>query len=532
MSRAPSPAPRSAVPAPAHPETAHAATASGAAPPSAAPVPWPCGLFRRHDLVWLGSGAADLDGPWVVAQTPPDLQRLGALRLGRCRSDPTAAGKAGVQRIAGRALAAEVYWHRPPLGLAELQRRLPGLPRPWLRTLEQLRCWAAVRADGLSLGVYGSLAWQALAGASLLHRDSDLDLLITLEAGTATGWLLQSLAALESLSQASETAGGPRIDGELRLADGSDLSWREALQALRGEVGRLLVKRDGALLLAPASELMPPGVARVAQTPETLDRLAIQALRSEADSWPKPGLVSPVDCGSHSDMDIRLLHRAIDALQGWFAALARAAACGADFARLAAIGRAAEAAMLEATGGVNAYRGAIFNLGLLVAAAASAPAGCPPTDWVRQRWGRDIAAHRPPASSHGSLVRRRDGAAGALAEAAQGFPTLHNRVLPALQDALRRGFAPERARLAALLASMAVLEDSNLLWRGGPAGLAWAQAQARDWLSQDRIARPDWRAGLAAVHREFVARRLSPGGSADLLACASFLVLLAPNAAP
>ncbi|MBR8311105.1 triphosphoribosyl-dephospho-CoA synthase, partial [Burkholderia cenocepacia] len=34
---------------------------------------------------------------------------------------------------------------------------------------------------------------------------------------------------------------------------------------------------------------------------------------------------------------------------------------------------------------------------------------------------------------------------------------------------------------------------------------------------------PDWRLRAAAAHRAFVARRLSPGGAADLLAMSVFV---------
>jgi triphosphoribosyl-dephospho-CoA synthase len=73
---------------------------------------------------------------------------------------------------------------------------------------------------------------------------------------------------------------------------------------------------------------------------------------------------------------------------------------------------------------------------------------------------------------------------------------------------------------------MAQLEDTNLLWRGGRGGLAWAQAEASAFLAQGGIDRADWRSVLAAMHTRFVARRLSPGGSADLVACADFLLWL------
>jgi triphosphoribosyl-dephospho-CoA synthase len=68
------------------------------------------------------------------------------------------------------------------------------------------------------------------------------------------------------------------------------------------------------------------------------------------------------------------------------------------------------------------------------------------------------------------------------------------------------------------------VDDINLLHRGGAAGLAWARLQARDFIAAGGAFAPQWRVHLAAIGDDFVARRLSPGGSADLLACSWFLL--------
>jgi triphosphoribosyl-dephospho-CoA synthase len=254
---------------------------------------------------------------------------------------------------------------------------------------------------------------------------------------------------------------------------------------------------------------------------------ALAALREELETWPKPGLVSPGDPGAHGDMDAATFSAAIGALRGYFRAVARAGEVGAPFEALRALGVAAEARMLAATGGVNTHRGAIFALGLLAAAAGRlAAAGAAPTpaalrDEVRRAFGRAVSRDLPrQASSHGAEVGRRHGVGGARAEAAAGFPHLFDVALPALDGALRSGASRRAAAVEALLATIAVLPDTNLLWRGGPAGLAWARASAREFLAAGGVHRPGWEGRARALHQAFVARRLSPGGSADLLAAA------------
>ena len=43
--------------------------------------------------------------------------------------------------------------------------------------------------------------------------------------------------------------------------------------------------------------------------------LAHEALIDELETWPKPGLVSPVDSGSHDDMDADTLRRSAAAIR-------------------------------------------------------------------------------------------------------------------------------------------------------------------------------------------------------------------------
>ena len=261
---------------------------------------------------------------------------------------------------------------------------------------------------------------------------------------------------------------------------------------------------------------------------ERIGDLAAGALTAELDAWPKPGLVSPLDNGSHEDMDYATFERSIAALRPYYADLAIAGAAQAGMDELRRIGRMAEEAMLVATGGVNTHRGAIFALGLLSAAAGAAIATSKPisvdllTTTVAQRWGQDIRRGPIPLNSHGSGALRRFSAGGARAEAAAGFPHARNVGLPALR-AGRLLADEETAQVHAFFALLASMEDTNLLHRGGLDGLALARRDAQDFMDAGSVGRPDWLDHAMAIHRRFVTRRLSPGGAADLLAVTIFL---------
>lgn len=268
----------------------------------------------------------------------------------------------------------------------------------------------------------------------------------------------------------------------------------------------------------------------IASQLQAIGRAATTALYDELRLDPKPGLVSFVDTGSHTDMNGQTFMRSLFALRHYFARIAAAGAHSAPFAALQTLGVAAEARMLRATAGINTHRGAIFTLGLLCASAGALVAqGSPLTPHavraaLLERWGADLR-HRcqHAAASNGQRAAHRYRLRSAGEEAMLGFPALFDITLPALRQARMRGLDVRRARLDALFHAVAVLADTNLAHRGGLPGLRFAQASARAFLDAGGAGAPDGVAQAQAIHRAFVARRLSPGGAADMLAAACLL---------
>lgn len=264
-----------------------------------------------------------------------------------------------------------------------------------------------------------------------------------------------------------------------------------------------------------------------------IDDLALAALEQELACYPKPGLVSFVDSGAHDDMDASTFRKSIAALTGYFGEMADAGAAGADFAELNAIGRCAEARMFAATDGINTHRGAVFSLGLLAAAVGRTPGAGEAAicRTVATLWGNDILAAGAAAreESHGAIVRARYKAPGAREEAAAGFPTVIGHALPAFRAARAAGASLNDAMVDAFFAIVATVEDNNLLYRGGVEALGSAQRLALDFLARGGIAAQGGRDCAIRIHRAFTAKRMSPGGAADLLAATVFLASLEPS---
>lgn len=261
---------------------------------------------------------------------------------------------------------------------------------------------------------------------------------------------------------------------------------------------------------------------------QALARAAVTALRDELTAYPKPGLVSPVDSGAHADMDFELMCRSADSLLQPFASLAAAGRAAASFEQaLIPLGIEAERGMLAVTGGVNTHRGAIFSVGLLVAAIGRALAlsGAPSPAAIRaalsDTWGEALAVHaaRSDEASHGGLVRRRTGRDGARREAARAFPGVFETGIPTYRAARLAGLDDNAASIQTLFALMASIDDTTVLYRGGLEAGSFVRRSAADFLADGGCRQPGWFAKAEALHRAFIARNLSAGGCADLLAC-------------
>lgn len=271
-----------------------------------------------------------------------------------------------------------------------------------------------------------------------------------------------------------------------------------------------------------------PCLAYPVRAGDRVAELAHRALLDELEAWPKPGLVSPVDSGSHRDMDADTLRRSAGAIAPFFADLFAAGAEGVPLIGLRRIGLGAEEAMMAATGGVNAHKGAIFSLGLICAAAGHGSSKALSAEALAEHvgalYGHEIARRPVSPVTHGGRAALRYGVGGAAAEAAAGFPAVRVLGLPALRRGRKLAPGdPVAARIECLFALMAELDDTNLLHRGGSEGLRFARRSAQDFLDAGGVGAPDWRERAMNLHRAFMAARLSPGGAADLLAVTLFL---------
>lgn len=249
--------------------------------------------------------------------------------------------------------------------------------------------------------------------------------------------------------------------------------------------------------------------------------LAERALRLELDTTPKPGLVDRQDNGAHKDMDYALMSKSISALRPYLTRLAVESAKDIDPAKIKEIGIEAEKAMLKATGGVNTHKGALFCIGLSVAAASYLASTTGSVEAYSFKELVSRAASEIPAAqgTHGAEAKRSFKAVGALENARAAYPELFAYWLPYYLSLEGDPFLCHKT----LLHIMTTLDDTNILHRRGEEGLARAKSEAA------RLLEDFSESGLSSLNKDFIRENISPGGSADMLSLTIFIESIINN---
>lgn len=249
--------------------------------------------------------------------------------------------------------------------------------------------------------------------------------------------------------------------------------------------------------------------------------LAERALRLELDTTPKPGLVDRQDNGAHKDMDYALMSKSISALRPYLTRLAVESAKDIDPVKIKEIGIEAEKAMLKATGGVNTHKGALFCIGLSVAAASNLASATGSVQVYSFKELVSRAASEIPSArgTHGAEAKRSFKAVGALENARAAYPELFADWLPYYRSLEDDPFRCHKT----LLHIMTTLDDTNILHRRGAEGLAHAEAEAARLLEDFSESR------LSSLNKDFIRENISPGGSADMLSLTIFIESIINN---
>ena len=253
--------------------------------------------------------------------------------------------------------------------------------------------------------------------------------------------------------------------------------------------------------------------------------VACAALRAELDAPCKPGMVCPDSAGSHDDMDYGTMLRSIEALRPW---LIRLGALGREHTAvwasdLVRYGQDAERDMLRATGGVNTHRGALFALVLMAVAAGKElkEEGVLLPERLSQQIGSladDLSAQEGVVDreTHGTAAVKRYAVKGAMDMARGGYRELFEDWLPFWQSVKTEEYGLQKTLLRIIM----TLDDTCVIHRAGFHRAQELKAEAAALLADFSLEK------LKEMNDRMVSERVSPGGSADMLALTVYADLL------
>jgi triphosphoribosyl-dephospho-CoA synthase len=262
--------------------------------------------------------------------------------------------------------------------------------------------------------------------------------------------------------------------------------------------------------------------------------LGYHAMMLEVHLTPKPGLVDLCTNGAHDDMDIHTFENSAQAINPFLIQFLYAGLNHSDtpidslLPKLRPVGLNAEKAMFQATSGINTHKGMIFSLGIVCgvigwlrgnnlsfdAMHISKAVKCCCHDLVF----KELRQNHDKPKTDGEFLYKEHGLTGARGEAASGLATVMEHGLPAFEKTVKEGFSTEQALWQSLLVLMANNLDTNLVSRGGMEGLLYAQQAAQGLLVKGGCRYTNLESELTELDEIFTEKKLSPGGSADLLA--------------
>jgi holo-ACP synthase CitX len=244
----------------------------------------------------------------------------------------------------------------------------------------------------------------------------------------------------------------------------------------------------------------------------------IKAIYQELDLFPKFGLVSSHDAGSHKDMNYETFVKSIFALKPMIEEFIKTS-LQEDHQplRLKEIGLKAEKAMFEATNGTNTHKGLIFLLGVFLDALIKTILANETSRDLKRRIQEtteeivgDYYEHIEDKEflSNGDRIYLKYGLKGVRGEALKGLPLIFD--IPAFEEVHGQCRLHEY-----LLNLMAHLEDTTIVHKTNYETLKEVQKDMQTIIRSGGYCLN--RETVFRLSEEYKQRNISPGGSADLL---------------
>lgn len=268
-----------------------------------------------------------------------------------------------------------------------------------------------------------------------------------------------------------------------------------------------------------------------------ISSFAIQAMIYEVSCYPSPGLVSPVSCGAHKDMDFFTFIDSTSVLSKYLTLFVQEGFSNKSykeiFDAIRKIGITAEQDMFVKTKGINTHKGMLFLMGITCAAIGKA---------IYEKKGFEciqsiikemttgivekelIQLNHTDAQSHGEKLFFKYKTDGVRGEVERGIPTVFQFSLDFYKENFELNIKDRLVHT--LIGIMQICDDSTILHRHSVKILEEVKETAREVLAMGGMKTTKGREKIDNLCTEFIERNISPGGSADLLGVTVFLSLV------
>ena len=268
-----------------------------------------------------------------------------------------------------------------------------------------------------------------------------------------------------------------------------------------------------------------------------IGELALQSMLYEISCFPSLGLVSPISKGAHKDMDYFTFIKSTSVLGKYMIVFAQYGYSNEHpkeiFKNIREVGKKAEKDMFIKTKGINTHKGMIFLLGISCAAAAKAIHDNENFSYIseiikKMTYGivnnelKNIDKNK--ILTHGEELYLRYGMEGIRGQVEKGLPLIFDYSIRVYEE---NNILNENDRLVQTLISiMQFCDDTTILYRHSLEQLRYVQRKAKHIISIGGMNTKIGKKEIYDTDRIFSEKRISPGGSADLLATTVFFHLI------
>lgn len=267
-----------------------------------------------------------------------------------------------------------------------------------------------------------------------------------------------------------------------------------------------------------------------------LVELAMKGIFYEVSSYPSPGLVSPVSQGAHRDMDF---YTFIDSSLSLYRPLIRCVEVSRNeeykdnkevFKYIRHIGKEAENIMLHRTKGVNTHKGMIFLMFIALSSVTRALVQDKNfsniqhiikdmTEGLIKEDFKDL--NLKSKLTYGEKLYIEYGIDGVRGEVERGLPTVFQVGLLEYSNNFNLNYNDRVVQT--LIAIMSSCDDTTILHRHPIEMLSYVKKQATNALNLGGMNTKEGKQAIMDMDMDFIEKRISPGGAADLVAITIFL---------